>query len=148
MKTKKILITFGITILILGLVIAGGALTSTNSDISIDPIKEQILKDSISKTMVGSIIINASEIVCDDKSCWASLTSNGLMNTEFRVSKNYCSKYNETSCTKYIDWTSTELVSMRDEFAKSRLENYADVIVSRTQGTSIAGTGEITVNGK
>ena len=150
MKTKKLLTIFGITILILGLVMAGGALLNTNSNLSIDPTKEQTLKDSISKTMVRNIIINAGEIACDDKDCWASISSSGLMNTEFRTSKNYCDKYNETSCTKYLDYTSIELVSMRDEWIKNRLENYADVIKSRTDNitktTSIAGEGAITVN--
>lgn len=127
---KQILILIGMVLLI-GIIIAGGELTKTNSTIDISADK----LSALSTVGITKIEVKANPIVCDDKECWSWVSQGNLINQEFRIDKSYCTKYiieNETSsCLTYKDYTLVELTKARDNFIKAKVETYANSIIPK-----------------
>jgi hypothetical protein len=108
---KKIYtIALGI-ILCLGLVSAGiigteAILKSWNKDITLDQVKVDRIKLS---SNVSEIDIDVNEIVCNNLECWANIKQPRVINTQWRRSKSYCSKYSiceppcEVECISYSE---------------------------------------------
>lgn len=163
---KQILIMLGI-ILLVGTIIAVGELTKSNSVLDLDKDKVDLIKS----TGIKDINIKSNPMTCDDKECWAWIYQENLIQTEFRTPKSYCTKtievpitneegtiikvpvnesyseiLTETICTEYTDYTLTELIKMRDDFIKLRLEGYAETIKARQEkvNTKIDDGGIIT----
>lgn len=157
---KLLLILLGIFLLV-GVTAVG--LNRTDTQLTIDKAKV----DAIKTTGIASINVKASPITCDDKECWADVNQPNLIQTQFRIVKSYCSKNNEpeeqcynetlkdksklichTNCIEYTDYTATELISLRDAFVKSRIEEYADKIIadaSKSGNVQIDDGGQITI---
>ena len=137
-----ITIILGVLILIGGL-IAGGSLLKSDSTISIS--KDYL--DTLKTKGINNININSSPILCDDSQCWSDVKQEGLMQTQFRTQKSYCSnsnkvfnnqtKLNETICISFTDYTKEELTNQRDEFVKQRINDYVGNIKSIEEKTPI-----------
>ena len=117
----------------ISLVVAGGiSLMRTNDTIELSSGNETILKRT---NNLQEIKVEVSEIECDNKYCYAKVFQEGLINTEFRCPKSYCSteeiqlieEINETVCIAWMDYTSQELINLRNEFVTKRLSDYAVV---------------------
>jgi len=108
---KKIYtIALGI-ILCLGLVSAGligipAILEKWNKNIDLSDAKVDRIKLS---SNVSEIDVDVSEIVCNNIECWASINQPGVINTQWRRSKSYCSEYSvceplcEVECISYFE---------------------------------------------
>ena len=142
----------------ISLVIAGGiSLSRTDDTIELTSGNETILKRT---NNLQRINIEVSEIECNNKDCYARVFQEGLINTEFRCSKDYCSRWEnqtiegteeiELICIKYADYTSEELIKLRNEFVEKRLNDYAVVQKEReeNQNNKIAKVGEGTLTPK
>lgn len=146
MKTNYIIIIILATLLIGGAV-AQVTLNKTDKTITISKESLDALK---LETKATAISPDVSKIMCDGEQCWASIYQKDLIQTEWRVDKSYCASLitdiNGTmNCKNYIDYTATELETMRNDFVKARLEGYAGNLIA---SKSKAGTQEVVGGGK
>ncbi len=129
---RKIFIMFGV-LLFAGLVVAG-SLSTWSKEITLDAKQEARIKSSGNVTLINVII---SPIQCNSEECWAKVNQKGVINSEWRGSKDYCSAVNETiidestgemdgGCIQYTDYTNDELSDHANAFVERRLKNWAD----------------------
>lgn len=155
---KKLTLTIIAVTFILSLVIAGG-LDVSDSSITISKDKLDLIK----ATGIKSIDVKSTPIKCDDKYCYSNVKQDNLIQTEFKTLRKYCSlnqtdtfciRYDKdkikciqtrtsTYCKEYSDYTTEQLIKLRDDFVKKRLEEYASklsaskTIIEKDSGGSI-----------
>jgi len=133
---KQIIITLGI-LLCLTLVSAGLTIPllmdKWDETVNLTSIQEDRIKLS---TNVIKIDVDVSPIQCNDAQCYAKISQEGVINTEWRRSKSYCFKdseclegENETcelGCLEYKDYTLEENQQAIKKYVSKRLGDYAD----------------------
>jgi len=133
---KQIIITLGI-LLCLTLVSAGLTIPllmdKWDETVNLTSIQEDRIKLS---TNVIKIDVDVSPIQCNDAQCYAKISQEGVINTEWRRSKSYCFKdseclegENETcklGCLEYKDYTLEENQKAIQDYINKRLGDYAD----------------------
>ena len=123
-----------IGILLISFVVAG--VTGVwNREIDIDNEK---LAKILEHTSEDTINISTSEVICDNEFCSSKIYQKDVIQTEFRILREYCSKYSvckeeecEVICLEYKDYTEEELKIKLDDYIKLRLETYADALTKR-----------------
>lgn len=171
LNNKYLIITL-VLIFCIGTIIAGASLLKTDSKISIDKSKIDVLKTK----GIDKINVQASPMTCDTSECWTNVYQDNVIQTQFRTAKSYCSSYSvndkqcndliidenstqetiklkETcdgfipTCLIYKDYTPEELIKQRDDFVKKRIEGYIDSIIadtSKSANIQIDDGGKIT----
>lgn len=134
---------------------------SNNNITKTDTARLTALKESVKLTEKDNLVIQYGKINCNEIDCWSSVDYPNIINTEWRFPKNYCSLYNYTynengditnsECIKFVDYTNYELITMRDEWVKMRLEQYADKLITdknKPANEVKVNEGTLTINDK
>jgi hypothetical protein len=143
-KINIILICAVFLALGIGIVVSQTTLQRTDSTIEMNSNKLNTLK---TKLGVSAINPTLSVMTCDNRECWSEIRQDGVIQTEFRVSKYECLKANITTgdCIMQREYTSTELQKMRDEYVRLRLETFADYLDNKTiVMDEVVGEGRLT----
>jgi len=98
---KNYLIIIGIILIYVTpiIVIAGGdLLTKSDSTLKID--KPEI--DALKSVGIETINIEIAPMECDDIDCWCDINQPDLIQTQFRIPRYYCYKYDkDNKCNEY-----------------------------------------------
>ena len=148
MKNKTTITLFGILIC-LTLVTAGTILTADkwSKDSTLDSDTTDKIKDI---TEIDKLDIEIGKIYCNDEQCWATIKQDGVINTEWRDSVNYCSEWKECGkvdlknpklcieeCIEYANYTLEENKNRIQEFINKRLGSYVIAEEKREQPKEI-----------
>jgi len=121
-KMKKINLIV-ISIFFIGIVLATG-LSLRNSEISLD---KDILNTLKNEYNISSIVVNVTDLGCDDLVCHFEADIDGIRKKQFRISK-FDTSYDENDEEYFTELNPDQIVLARDKYVEAYLGYLANEI--------------------
>lgn len=151
---KKIFVVVLISILLVGIVVAG----NLNKEKKIDKVKKDKITEKANKyreennlsLLSGDLIISVGDAECDIDTCWFKVKLDGVINQKLGVPARECNSYdNETSeCLDYTTFTDKEIREFVDVEIQNKLDSYASALIERETKTVKNNGGDLVIKNK